>query len=330
MTLIDPFTNPGPSPRAPRVQNFRYKLLNPETNKPETWSRVTTFARTLAETSALNAWEIRMVVKGLAMAPQALSSAAEWDVAEHKAAFAVMAKDAKERAGGNEGARRGTRMHDLTEVRDRGQELPGGVSASERCDVDAYSMALGAAKLEVMPEFIERFVAIPQYRVCGKLDRIYGVDGELRIGDVKTAKNLDYGWLEIVIQLGLYSMATHYWDDASDAWIPMPENLSRARGVVTHLPVGSGFCDVYEVDLAAGAAAAAVCETVRAFRARKNLATPLWLGSVNAPRANPYAERIRLATCVDDLRAVWREASAAGAWTPELEAQGKARQREFA
>jgi hypothetical protein len=71
------------SARAPHVSNYRYKLLNPTTNKPETWTRVTTFAKTLSDTSALSAWAERMLTKGLATQPELLTGAAAWDVSEH-------------------------------------------------------------------------------------------------------------------------------------------------------------------------------------------------------------------------------------------------------
>src|SRR5688572_7322216 len=104
--MTDVFSEPPKqSARAPYVSNYRYKLLNPETNKPETWTRVTTFAKTLADTSALSAWELRMVVKGLAMNPSVLAGdVRNWDVSEHKGALQKIATQAKEVAGSKEGA----------------------------------------------------------------------------------------------------------------------------------------------------------------------------------------------------------------------------------
>lgn len=323
------------SDRAPSVQNHRYKLLNPETGKSERWSRVTTFAKTLAETSALGAWEIRMVIKGLSMRPDLMAGAEGWDVKEHKAAFAGVASRAKEGAGAFLGAERGTRIHDLTETLDRGHDLPEGLSDPERDGVAAYGRAVSEAKLGVLPEYIERYVAIPRFKVCGKLDRIYdtaNVDaiGEaLAIGDVKTAANLDYGWLEIMIQLGLYSMATHFWDERVDDWVEMPAGLSRSTAVVAHVPWDAGYCDMYAVDLTYAAEAAELCERVRAFRSRKDFATPVWRGSAHVTAHDRWARAIRKATTIGELSEIWREASAAGEWSVELMALGKARQAEF-
>lgn len=330
---MDIFSEPArASQRAPHVQNYRYKLINPENGRKETWTRVTTFAKTLAETSALNAWEIRNVVKGLAMDPRLMAGAADWDIAEHKAAFAGVAKKAKDLAGGNEGAARGTRMHDLTEAHDRGEEAPF-MTDLEKRDLMAYTEAMVGAGIRCYGKYIERYVANPRFKVCGKFDRILGVpsvpelaDYALTIGDVKSAKNIDYGWLEIMIQLWLYADATHYWDEDADDWVEMPE-VDMKRAVVAHTPVGVGRCDLYEVDISAGLEAVELCEAVRHWRAKsKDLARPLWL---SGPPENPYAIAIRQATCRADLTEVWRKANAARAWTKELEAMGMERMKSF-
>ena len=329
--MVDVFSSPPvQSTRAPYVSNYRYKLLNPETNKPETWTRVTTFAKTLADTSALSAWAERMLVKGLAMQPGLLRGAEAWDVSEHKGAFSKLINEAKDVAGIKDGATAGTRMHDLTEAHDRGEELLF-ATPEELRDIQAYQQALSGAGLRVYREYIERFVAVPEFKVCGKLDRIYGVpsapelsDYALQIGDVKTAKNVHYGWLEIVIQLALYSMATHYWDDEKDDWVPMPD-VSRDLAQVAHLPVGAGECTIYEVDLEAGRAACDLARSVRAMRALKDLARPVSSSRIESP----YAARLRAAGTRDELSALWKEATAAGAWTTDLEMIGMSRLKEL-
>lgn len=327
--MTDVFSEPTPqSTRAPYVSNYRYRLLNPETNKPETWTRVTTFAKTLSDTSALSAWAERMLTKGLATQPQLLRGAEAWDVSEHKGAFSKLINAAKDVAGIKDGAAAGTRMHDLTEAHDRGEDISVFSTEEERRDVAAYQQALDAGEITVHSNFIELFVAVPEFKVCGKLDRIYGLGSlgaELVIGDVKTAKNVDYGWLEIIIQLALYSLATHYWDAGKDDWVPMPD-VSRDKGVVAHLPVGRAQCDLYEVDLVQGRAACELAAKVRAARSAKGLAKPLASSKVESP----YAARLRNCASRDELSAIWKEANAAGAWTKELELVGMARMKEIA
>lgn len=325
--MVDVFSEPPKqSIRAPYVSNYRYKLLNPETNKPETWTRVTTFAKTLSDTSALSAWAERMLTKGLAMQPGLLRGAEAWDVSEHKGAFSKLINEAKDAAGIKDGAEAGTRMHDLTEQHDRGEELLF-ATPEELRDVQAYQQALDAAEITVHSNFIELFVAVPEFKVCGKLDRIYGLGSlgaELVIGDVKTAKNVHYGWIEIAIQLALYASATHYWDAAKDDWVPMPD-VSTDRAVVAHLPVGAAECTMYDVDLGMGRKACEIAREVRSLRARKDVAQPIASSRVESP----YAARLRAAVSRQELSAIWKEASAAGAWTGDLEMVGMARMKEL-
>lgn len=325
--MVDVFSEPPKqSTRAPYVSNYRYKLLNPETNKPETWTRVTTFAKTLSDTSALSAWAERMLTKGLAMQPGLLRGAEAWDVSEHKGAFSKLINEAKDAAGIKDGAERGTRMHDLTELCDRGEELLF-ATPEELRDVQAYQQALDAAEITVHSQFIELFVAVPEFKVCGKLDRIYGLGSlgaELVIGDVKTAKNVHYGWMEIAIQLALYASASHYWDVAKDDWVPMPD-VSTDRAVVAHLPVGAAECTMYDVDLGIGRKACEIAREVRELRSRKDVAQPIASSRVESP----YAARLRAATSRQELSVIWKEASAAGAWNTDLEMVGVARMKEL-
>ncbi len=330
--MVDVFTDPATtSTRAPRVQNYRYKLLNPETNKPETWTRVTTFAKTLAETSALNAWELRMAVKGLAMDPSQLAGDVKnWDVSTHKGALQSIATTAKERAGSKDGADRGTRMHDITELHDLGNETPF-ITDEERNDLEAYKAGIASRGIKAPSEFVELFVAVPEFKVCGKLDRIYGVpslpglnDYVLQIGDLKTAKNIEYNWLEIAIQLALYSMATHYWHVANDSWAPMPV-VSQTTAQVAHLRVGAAQCDIYDLDLQIGREACEVARAVRGLRSRKDIAKLTTTTRVESP----YADRLRACSSRDELSLVWKEASCAGEWNAELESIGHVRMKEI-
>lgn len=336
--ISDIFTAPDviASQHAPRVNNFRYRLINPETGKSESWSRVTTFAKTLADTSALHAWEIRMILKGLAENPSMLSGVSSWDVSEHKMAFAEIAARAKAAAGGNEGAQRGTRMHDLTEQWDRNQPIAHATGA-ERTDVLAYHSAIEQAGITILPQYIERYVAIPELKLCGKFDRIFEwLDPrdnlkKLVIGDVKTAKNVFYSWLEIAIQLALYAMASHYWDDAADAWVRMPY-VDQESALVMHIPVGTGLCDIHRVPLVSGREAidaTAEARRLRAAASRKGFTDPLWVAAEHLDSHDRYALRISLAKSVEDLSAAWRDATAEGCWTPELQALGRARQAEL-
>jgi hypothetical protein len=320
--MTDPFGQPGgaASARAPQVRNGRYRLLGVETGKMETWSRVTTFAKAIEDMSGLHKWDQRLIVKGLGMRSD-LHALAVATPLEDKAALQDVAWKAKEAAGGTEGANRGTAMHALTEKADRGDVVE--APAEWLADVEGYQKALTAGALVVDTRYIERFVAIPRYNLCGKFDRLYATatSADHYIGDVKTAKDMSYSWGSVSIQLALYANATHYWDDDADDWIEMPKTLVRDTGIVAHVPIGVGRTDLYQVDLTAGWEAAELCAKVRAWRSRRDLSLPM--GTAPHWGGSDYASRIRSATCRADLTAVWQDANARGLWTEALEALGK-------
>jgi hypothetical protein len=115
-------------------------------------------------------------------------------------------------------------------------------------------------------------VIVPDLEVVGTLDRI--VEGpwgpDPRVADLKTGKDVvNYGMAEIPLQLALYAHASHWWD--GQQWHPMIP-LDQQRAVVMHVPVGQGWCQLYEVDIAAGWDAVQVAVAVRRWRKRKDLA----------------------------------------------------------
>lgn len=309
------FDTPRPEPKRDRYG--RYLLPHPDGGNELPWTRATTFAKSISDTFGLTKWELRMAVKGVASRSDLYALAAATPI-EDKAKLDRIAADAKEVAAASSGANLGSALHGFTERLDRGEQVD--VPAPWLADVRAYHAALTAAGVRILPHLIERIVVVPDLKVAGTLDRIVDPSGgdPLRIADVKTGKDLSYGWLEIAIQLALYARATAIWDDTRRTYEPMPV-VDLDRALVMHLPVGKAQCDLYTVDIAAGWEAAQVCHAVRQWRNRKGLAEPL-RGDPNpsmrrATRALTLNTRIDNAATVDDLTNLWAEADAAGQWT---------------
>lgn len=251
-------------PEPERDRWGRYVLPDPETGEKRSWTRATTFAKSVAETSALTKWQCRMVAKGVATRPDLYALAASTDVG-NKAKLDKIAEDAKDAVAASSGANLGTALHAFTEQVDAGQAVA--VPKPWDADIEAYRVKMRQAGIQVDPKHIERIVVVPELGVAGTLDRI--VIPPARIGDVKTGKDLSYSWGEIAIQLALYAHAAAMWDDG--AYLPMPD-VDQDTALVVHLPVGKARCDLYEVDIAAGWQAALMCRDVRAWRARRDLA----------------------------------------------------------
>lgn len=347
------FDTPRPEPKRDRYG--RYLLPDPDNSRKELpWTRATTFAKSISDTFGLTKWELRMAVKGVASRSDLYALAAATPI-EDKGKLDRIAADAKEVAAASSGANLGSALHGFTERLDRGEQVD--VPAPWAADVNAYHAALNAAGVRILPHLIERIVVVPELKVAGTLDRIVTLDDPGRpalIADVKTGKDLSYGWLEISIQLALYAHATAMWNDHAQAYETMP-HVDVDQAIVMHLPAGKAQCDLYSVNIAAGWEAAQVCHAVRQWRNRRDLAEPLRgdpmsklrrsVAPIDDPRPTGMERhsdlseqkadrdwlnsRIDNAVTVNELTVIWAEADTAGFWTPAHTERAAARKRQL-
>lgn len=307
-------------PEVKRDHWGRYLLPDPEgSDKAVPWTRVTTFAKTIADTMALSKWSQRMVAKGVAARSDLYALAAATPI-EDKKTLDRLAEDAKQAAQASAGANLGTALHTFTERYDQGEDVR--PPAPWNADLDAYKKALVENRITVHSEYIERIVVIPELKLAGTLDRLVTLLGfGLMVDDLKTGKDLSYSWGEIAIQLAVYSRAPLMWDPVAGRYEDMPA-VHQETALVMHLPVGKARCDVYTVDIAAGWAAAQLCAKARSWRARRNLATPYRAPDVSGGQV---LTAIQSATTEAQLIALWEVHDAAGRWTDEHTAAAVAR-----
>ena len=262
--------------------------------KPKAWTRVTTIANTLADRYALEQWAQRQTVLGLG-AREDLYALAASSTPDDKAQLGKIVAQAQEAAKSRSGANLGTALHRLTERIDSGEILD--VPHQWRPDVDAYCQTLADNRVRIHPNWIERVVVIPDMGAAGTLDRMVtiGDSVELTIADLKTGASADrFGHGEIAVQLALYANATHVWRGTTDqiqrdqygryllpdpteepeAYEPMPP-VNKQRALMIHLPVQTGTCGLYEIDIKSGIVAAGYASWVRDWRKRDDLAWPL-------------------------------------------------------
>jgi hypothetical protein len=294
----------------------RYKLLHPDSGKAVSWTRATTFAKSVQDTFALSMWAQRMTLKGAALRSDIVAAVSTLEVKADKDRINSLVEDAKKAAGDKVAANKGTAVHAFTEDLDK--ELVGEPVGRDRevpeefvPTVEAYGAILRDFGLEPVPGLIEFTTAVKQYEVAGTSDRVYKVTrnmtfklngrsvtlyaGEYVIGDVKTGADLSYGWQEICIQLALYAQGLNtsgVWSWNQRQWAkPVtpdnPEILLKVRtdvGLIPHLPVdrkeGAPLATLYAVDLDAGWAAAVLCASVRSWRKERTLATPLTVADI--------------------------------------------------
>jgi hypothetical protein len=267
-----------PPPPADMLAQFAAQGYAKPTKGETAWTRATTFAKSISDTFVLSAWSQRMAVKGLAMRPDLVALAAATRVDDKKTLDDIV-DQAKDAAAVRARANLGTAVHGFTEMHDRGEDLSG-IPAPYDEDVAAWAAALANHGLVPEPELIERAVVNTRWHTAGTFDRVVRLvlpDGRVAylVLDLKTGRDLTYGWNEIAIQLVIYATADAIWDWTRKVFLPLPKGLRTDQAVVVHLPAGTGKAEVYQVDLREAADAADLCKAVRAWRTTRNLATLL-------------------------------------------------------
>lgn len=291
-------------PEAPRFKPKwnrwkQYTLPDPATGRETAAPRATTIAGTLDDKYNLGRWQTRMAVAAVLKALQAQAApVTDPPAAGGKAdQLALLAHtllgqldgtvDAKvndtidrivDLCGGRDAAEFGTAVHAWLEAVDLGMVRPRDVPAIFQPHLQRYRQLLKQHGLEAVPEYVERIVFndAGTERVVGTLDRIYRVraTGELILGDLKTSKSLDFGWLEYAIQLSLYCDARlMLMVDGSD-WEPMPP-LNAKMALLVHVPSDNPSAGVVvPFDMAYGRAGAVTAMDVRGLRRGAAKAVP--------------------------------------------------------
>jgi hypothetical protein len=352
----DLFSNPSrpaePDDGVKRDRWGRYLLPHPKSGREVAWTRATTFAKTIQDTYVLNMWGRRMSIKGLTMREDLYALAAATGL-DDRDTLNDIAERAAEAAGAKSAAALGTALHGFTEQHDRGETVT--VPAKWRPDVNAYVAGLEEHGIIVEPTMIERIVVCERYAVAGTFDRMYRVTrpcvvelpgikpfelpaNALVMGDLKTGRDLSYGWGEIAVQLALYAFADKLWNGETGEYESMPAELDKRVAIVAHLPVGKAQCTLFDLNIALGWQAAELCESVRSWRKVRGLATPRLITSAQPTSENGNAEptveiedpagygpRLDAARTIEDLSAIYFEASRSRQWNPALEARGMAR-----
>ena len=254
---------------APKDRWGRYLVQQPE-GKPRGYTRVTTIAKTLDDSSSLADWKVRMAITGLVQRPDLLAKAST--SIDDRTALNKIANDCVEASGGYSRANLGTSLHKITEQIDLG--LKPAILPGLQADIDAYVAGIKSAGIKMHDEFIEVLLINDELEYAGTADRIVTLmDGRLVIFDLKTGTDLSYSYGNIAVQLAMYANADWQYNWKTGERTAMP-NLDKTVGIICHLPAGDAQVDFYEVDLVAGWEAAQQSFITREWRKRKNLFKP--------------------------------------------------------
>lgn len=263
-----------------RDQWGRYKVVPPEGGKPKGYTRATTVAKALDETSNLMAWKQRMTALGLVARPDILATIATLDP-EDRNGLNKHCERAAEAGGATARRDLGTAIHKLVErkIADPSWKVPELYAR----DVEAIITAVDRAGYDIVTEYSEVVIVLDRLMIAGTADLILRrrSDGMLVIADLKTGSSVTYGALAFSIQLAVYATGDCIYvqgaapDGSQDERRPMPA-IDRTTALILHCEPGSGTCSIYNLDIARGAEALEVAMAVREWRtAGKSKKDPL-------------------------------------------------------
>lgn len=305
----------------------RYMLPHPQTGAEQSWTRATTLARVLADEYNLGQWAERMVAKGMALRTDLVAGAAAADPDKDKQALQGIAQQAKDAAGSRSGANLGTALHSFTERIDSGESLKS-LQAPPPLgdDLAAYQGKLKAANIEMLPDWIERIVVCAELGAAGTLDRMGSCANGTRVVDLKTAKSVEYSWMEIAIQLAIYVNSSHAWNPSTQSYEAMPDDLDKRIGLVVHLPVGKATPEIWEVNLVEGWRLAQIALDVKNARSKaKKLARKLDVAEQQAADSELLSTWVQHADSRQALAQLWDTYYPQGLWTDEVQQAAQAR-----
>lgn len=250
---------------APKDRWGRYLISSPD-GKQRSYTRVTTIAKATSDEGALKAWSNRMVATGLVRRSDLLAAAST--KLDDKGALSKICEQAIEAAGAHSRANLGTALHALTEQIDLGNKPE--ILDNLARDIDAYQKTIASHGIVFVRDHIEQVVINDTLEYAGTLDRVVEYNGTRYIADLKTGADLSYAWREIACQLAMYADAEHCYDWRTSTRSDMPA-VNPDRGIVIHLPAGTGRCELYFVDLEAGRYGYQLALNVRNWRKRNDV-----------------------------------------------------------
>lgn len=301
------------------------KPQTPDPKKPDkrtAYRRVTRFISIFEDRYNLELHGQREVIFGMGGRPDLIALAgtipSTWNdggydkmsIAGKNDSIATQARDAaKEKMKSN----LGTALHSFCEQLDKGQLDWRRVPDQHKADLHAYHAVTRSAGMNMVA--IETFRVHDAWKVAGTADRIVEINGRFYIADIKTGKiEFDGAVMKMAMQLAMYAHSLPY-DIGADQRSQDPFRIDMTRGLIIHLPPGSGVCELHWLDLQYGWRAcqeAKRCWEVRDAGKKDKIMSPFY-GPVPEDRVViPTEEAYMLlainAKSVDELEYLWRSA----------------------
>ena len=282
------------------------KLTFDDTNGSHAWyldgkraSGLSGLGKAIDNTFNLEQWRGRQIAIGVA-SDQLI---AEEVLAHHddKQQLNAVVERALQKAKADEGARKGTVKHRISERIDLDEDVL--LSPEMQRFAANYRAALADYGLTALPDYVERAVVWPDDCWAGRYDRIYRIaepcatcGGTMRIGDLKSGESAVSFPHSIAVQLTGYAYAPltavlryagpSRW--TAETFEPHPDGLCRCVGLIVHAP-SDETVTVHEIDLVPDALD--LCRKVRAWQKVKGLTRPA--ATVDASPRTPADPAVR-------------------------------------
>jgi hypothetical protein len=294
---------------APKDRWGRYKISDPATGKERGYTRVTTIAKVLDDSSSLADWKTRMAITGIVQRADLLAQAST--ALDDRSRLNKIANDAIDAAGAYSRANLGTALHSITQQLDLGMKPQ--ILQGLQADIETYVASIAAWDFGMRKEWIEVLLINDEYEYAGTADRIVTTrDGKICIFDLKTGTDLSYSFGSIAVQLAMYANADWIYDWKTGERTALPAGLDMSEGIICHLPAGEATCKFYTVDLEAGWEAAKMSFATRDWRKRKDLFKPYQFSDekrrVVEPVANPMPQADDASSLALTTRQDWMKA----------------------
>jgi hypothetical protein len=256
----------------PKRDRYGRPMVKPiDGGKPKPYTRPTTIADTLDDRHNLELWLQRQVAKGLAARPDLMALVTTTD-GEDKSALNDLCRKARDAAASDKGANMGTAVHAAIEAVNRDTDVT--TAAMFAADVAAYLGALDAHGATVDRDHVEQFVVNDDVGAAGTFDMRLNIGGVWYVADLKTGATVEWSAKAFAVQLAIYQGHTSTYDWATETHGPRLD-CDPDRGIIVHLPAGTGECTLHWIDLAAGREALERALWVRGWRKRRDLLVPV-------------------------------------------------------
>lgn len=280
-----------------RRDRWKRPLIRQADGSDAAYTRCTTFVGAPEDLFNVQRWEKRQVALGLAARSDLLLSVSAHR--DDKEELNRICDQAKEAAGASAASIRGTAVHKLTELVDRGEELPRGLDPDTLKMLDAYAEIMKPFKTRA----IEARLVQDRVKVAGSTDRVLGYQRGIYIGDVKTGSTVELGTGKIAGQLSMYAHSRPY-DVNKDERLDH-HGASTRWGLIIHLPAERpGEASLHWVDLEQGWAWCQVAGQVRSMRALRfgQWTKPFEAGQRPEPKVSEVKAAHKAAEAAHDLQ----------------------------